>query len=145
MIEAGLKFRNAEPSDRARILAVMPEWWGGRDLTAMLHELFFEHCSDTCFVAERGKELVGFLVGFLSQAHPEEAYIHFVGVHPEFRKGGVGTQLYERLFEVCRRNNRKIIKGCTSPVNTGSIAYHARIGFEIEQGAEKVYFMKRLD
>jgi hypothetical protein len=27
-------------------------------------------------------ELAGFLVGFQSQSHPAEAYIHFVGIHP---------------------------------------------------------------
>ena len=64
----------------------MPSWWSGRDLTALLPELFLEHFYDTSFVSEQGTELVGFLVGFLSQAHHNEAYIHFVGVHPDFRK-----------------------------------------------------------
>lgn len=122
----------------------MPGWWGGRDLTAMLHELYFEHFSNTCFVVEQGDQLVGFLIGLLSQSRPDEAYIHFVGVHPDFRKAGIASQLYEKFFDICRNNNRTVVRGCTSPVNSDSIAYHARMGFEIEHGAEKVYFTKRL-
>ena len=51
----------------------------------MLPKLFFVHFRDTSFVAERDGELAGFLVGFLSQSEPEEAYVHFVGVSPAER------------------------------------------------------------
>ena len=34
--------------------------------------------------------LIGFLLGFFSQLHADEAYVHFVGVHPDFRRLGLG-------------------------------------------------------
>ena len=139
-----IKTRNAIPSDHARITAVMPAWWGGRDLTAMLPNLFLIHFSDTCFVVEQGTELVGFLVAFLSQSLPDEAYIHFVGVHPDFRKAGVGADLYERFFKICRERGRTIVRARTSLVNTGSINFHTRMGFQVEYG-EKAFFTKVLE
>ena len=78
-----LTIRDAEPDDHARVIAVLDEWWGGRRrMRDMLPRLFFVHFRGTSFVAERDGELAGFLVGFLSQAEPDEAYVHFVGVSP---------------------------------------------------------------
>ncbi len=96
------EIRQAEPADYPRVIAVLNDWWGGREMVDMLPKLFFVHFRDTSFVAERDGELAGFLVGFLSQASPEEAYVHFAGVSPEERGTGLGRQLYERFFAAAR-------------------------------------------
>jgi predicted GNAT superfamily acetyltransferase len=125
-----LKIRRAEPADHARVLAVLDEWWGGRRMGDMLPRLFFVHFRETSFVAERDGDLAGFLVGFLSAAEPEEAYVHFVGVSPVERGNGLGRELYERFFELARAGGRTRVTCVTSPVNTGSLAFHTAIGFE---------------
>jgi hypothetical protein len=51
----------------------------GRDAA----QAVFVHFRDTSFIGEMNDNLIGFLVGFLSPSVPEEAYIHFVGVHPD--------------------------------------------------------------
>jgi ribosomal protein S18 acetylase RimI-like enzyme len=122
----------------------MPYWWSGRDLTALLPDLFLVHFCDTSFIVERGTELIAFLVGFLSQSRQDEAYIHFVGVHPDFRHKGIGAALYERFFEICRGQGRSIVRAQTSPVNTGSVGFHTRMGFQAEQGDTKILFTKHL-
>jgi len=134
LVKKDFKIRNGKPSDHARIVSVMQNWWNGRDLTAMLPKLFLIHFRETTFIVERGNELIGFLVGFLSQSRRNEGYIHFVGVHPGFRNDGIGTFLYERFFELCRKQSRTIIRACTSPVNKGSIEFHIKMGFQIEPG-----------
>jgi GNAT superfamily N-acetyltransferase len=138
MTEAGIAVRKAQPSDHATIISVMQDWWGGRDLTAMLPKLFLDHFNTTSFVAEKNGLMIGFLIGFLSPSFKDEAYVHFMGVHPDFRQKGIGKILYERFFEVCRRHRRKIIRACTSPVNKESIAFHGRIGFQIEPGEDEI-------
>jgi ribosomal protein S18 acetylase RimI-like enzyme len=132
-----LTIRHAEPADHARVAAVIDAWWGGRHMRGMLPRLFFAHFRDTSFVAEDGRgELAGFLCGFLSQTYPEEAYIHFVGVAPEHRGAGLARDLYERFFAVARAHGRTTVHCVTSPVNTGSLAFHARLGFEVEAEVE---------
>jgi len=96
----------------------------------MLPKLFFVHFRETSFVAERDGELVGFLVGFLSQTLPEEAYVHFVGVSPAERGTGLGRELYERVFAAARAHGRTRLSCVTSPLNGGSLAFHAALGFE---------------
>ena len=113
---------------------------GGRDLTAMLPKLFLNHFNDTSFVAESLNRMVGFLIGFLSPSLnlKNEAYVHFMGVHPDFRKRGIGKTLYERFFEICRNQDRTVVRACTSPVNKGSVEFHEKIGFQLEPGDDEI-------
>lgn len=128
------KIRKGKPADHDGIVSVMKNWWGGRDLTAMLPKLFLNHFHDTVLVIEKENELIGFLIGLLSQSFPDEAYIHFVGIHPKFRKKGLAKMLYEQFFDICRKHHRTTVRACTSPENKGSVAFHKRMGFQLEPG-----------
>ena len=130
--------RRAVPGDHPRVIAVLPEWWGGRDLRAMVPRLFLEHFADTSLVAETEGGLAGFLIGFLSASQPDTGYVHFLGVHPGSRGSGLGRRLYELFFGICRGRGRSRIKACTSPVNRGSIAFHQRLGFSLEPGDAEI-------
>lgn len=133
-----IQLRPAEPSDFARVTAVINDWWGGRQLRDMLPQLFFVHFRETSFVAEADGQLIGFLNGFLSQTFADQAYIHFVGVHPDYRKAGVARRLYDAFFAAVIARDRRVVRCVTSPVNTASIAFHRRMGFEIEPGDAQV-------
>ena len=104
----------------------------------MLPKLFFIHFCPTSFVAEHAGNIVGFLVGFVSQTFSNEAYIHFVGVHPDFRKKGLGCALYERFFEAAQNLGRNVVRCVTSPVNKGSVSFHLRMGFFIERNQKYI-------
>ena len=136
--------RNAERSDYDRISPLVDDWWGGRQMRALLPRLFFEHFRETSFVAEEDGELVGFLNGFLSQSFPDEAYIHFVGVRPDRRGSGLASELYERFFAVARAHGRSVVRCVTSPVNEGSVAFHRALGFEVERGDEYMLLARRI-
>jgi ribosomal protein S18 acetylase RimI-like enzyme len=123
--------RHAEPGDYSRVNDVVDAWWGGRPMAAMLPKLFFIHFRDTSFVAEDDGDLAGFLVGFRSQTFDDEAYVHFVGVDPGRRGSGLGRLLYERFFAAVAP--RTIVRAVTSPLNEQSVAFHRRLGFEVER------------
>ncbi|KMK95224.1 GNAT family N-acetyltransferase [Rossellomorea marisflavi] len=129
-----MNIRQLNSQDYYEISPVINEWWGGRNMADMLPKVFFDHFQDTSFVMERGGRIAGFLVGFLSQSKKGEAYIHFVGVHPEYRQLGIGKALYEQFFAEASSRGCQKVRCLTSPVNTGSIAYHTRMGFKIEKG-----------
>ena len=137
-MQKDITIRKAKPSDHASIISALPDWWGGRDLTPMLPKLFLNHFFDTSFVVESRGRMIGFLIGFLSPSIKNEAYVHFMGIHPDFRKKGLGKTVYERFFEICREQKRTIVRACTSPVNAGSIAFHRKIGFQIEPGDDEI-------
>ena len=129
--------RHAQPSDYGRVIGRVNAWWGGRDMAPMLPKLFFLHFEGTSFVAEREDgQLAGFLVGFVSQTDPDEAYIHFVGVDPEERGSGLGRDLYERFFAVAGEHGCSVVRCVTSPVNEVSVGFHTALGFEVDRVAE---------
>ncbi len=133
-----MEIRHMKSTDYEIVSPLLDEWWDGRQMSGMVPKLFFNHFNNTSFIAEVDGEVVGFLIGFLSQSSSEEAYIHFVGVDPDYRKYAIGRTLYNRFFEVVKEHGRNIIRAITSPVNKVSIAYHTKMGFEIEKGDTQV-------
>jgi ribosomal protein S18 acetylase RimI-like enzyme len=69
----------------------------------------------------------------VSQSQPRQAYIHFVGIHPDHRKRGMGKRLYELFFETVRARGCDTVHCITAPINSGSIAFHRSMGFQIEK------------
>jgi len=152
LLPKGFTLRAARESDYARVMDVMAEWWGGRDLSHLLPRLFFQHFNDTSFIVEQDGTLVAFLIGFMSQSEPRVAYIHFAGVHPEYRRAGLGRALYERFFEKARARGAREVHCVTAPVNAGSIAFHTKMGFVASEpitdydgrGGDRVSFKKMI-
>ncbi|MET7397949.1 N-acetyltransferase [Dactylosporangium sp. NPDC005572] len=122
--------RPAQAADYDAIAAVVDDWWG-RPILAGLPRLFLDHFHRTSLVAESAAGLRGFLVGILSPSEPDEAYIHFVGVHPGTRSQGLARTLYERFFALAKEHDRRVVRAITSPVNEASIAFHRRMGFTV--------------
>jgi ribosomal protein S18 acetylase RimI-like enzyme len=148
-----VEIRHAEPADYGRVIARVNAWWGGREMAPMLPRLFFVHFEGTSYVVDdEDGQLAAFLIGFLSQTDPEEAYIHFVGIAPERRGEGLGRRLYERFFAEAAAHGRTRIRCVTSPANESSVAFHRALGFEVERvandydgpGEDRVLFVKRL-
>ena len=129
-----LIIRHVDPSDYQSIISVLNDWWGGRNMRDMLPKLFFVHFSETSFVAESKGKIIGFLIGFLSQTFPDQAYIHFVGIHPDYRKEGLARNLYGHFMRIVLNHGCRIVCCVTSPVNKNSIAFHLRMGFSVEPG-----------
>jgi GNAT superfamily N-acetyltransferase len=140
-----LTYRRPTEADHARVLAVLDGWWGrlgGAEGTAqraaLLPRLYFQHFTDTSFIVEQDGRLVAFLIGFLSQSRPADAYIHFVGVATEFQRHGLGRDLYQRFFDLVRPHGRTVVRAITSVTNTESQAFHLRMGFTAEPSAHQV-------
>jgi ribosomal protein S18 acetylase RimI-like enzyme len=125
-----LRLRAATPADYDRIAAVIDDWWG-RPVHHALPRLFLDHFHATSAVAESGGDLAGFLIGFLSPSLAGAAYIHFVGVHPGHRRGGLARELYQRFFALAAADGRAVVRAVTAPVNERSIAFHAALGFTV--------------
>ena len=131
---SSVKIRNSIPSDHKKVLSVILDWWNGRDLRKNAQRIFFDHFGNTLLIAEHKNEMIGFLIGFLSQSRLKEAYIHLVGIHPDARKFGLGHMLYNQFYKVCSNYGRSIFRSCTSIVNKESIKFHIKLGFSIETG-----------
>lgn len=129
-----MQLRNLKAEDCDPITAVVDEWWGGRPMRHLLQRLFFEHFNPTSFVFEDARGIRAFLIGFQSQTAPNIGYIHFVGVDPVLRKHGLARRLYHTFFTSLATLGCTEVRCITSPVNTGSVAFHRQMGFTLLPG-----------
>ena len=127
--------RQATTADYDDLIHQVDRWWGGRPMAAMLPRLFFQHLGPWIYVALRNEERLGFLCAFRSQSDDGIAYCHFIGVDPEARGLGIGEALYMRLFVDAAAAGCREVHSVTSPTNQGSIAFHRRLGFEVQPGS----------
>jgi ribosomal protein S18 acetylase RimI-like enzyme len=125
-----LRSRPARPEDYDAIAAVADRWWG-RPVLAALPRLFLDHFHNSSLVVDGPDGPMAFLIGILSPAQPQRAYIHFAGVAPQARQAGLGRRLYEEFFALARADGRRVVSAVTAPANAGSIAFHRSMGFAV--------------
>jgi len=128
-----LSWRDAGPGDAPAIVRALDEWWEQR-LEHCVRPQLLEHFGDTTLIVERDGELVAFLVGWLSQRFPDAAYVHFMGVRPDFRRSGLGLELYRRFAALARERGRSRLMAETGIFNRRSVAFHRAVGFTLEPG-----------
>jgi GNAT superfamily N-acetyltransferase len=156
--------RRVSKNDFDRIVEVIDHWWGG-PIGTFAHPIFFYELGDEALVVELGGEMIGFLLGFVvpraRAATPEDTglvdpsgptgYVHLVGIHPDFRRRGVGRLLYDRFTEACRAAECVRMKAITTQGNEGSIRFHVALGWDAQDvedyagpGRRRIVFTKKL-
>lgn len=128
-----MQYRNISESDYSYVIERLNAWWGGRNMADMLPKLFFSYFHESSFICISDGRIVGFLVGFVSDAVADTGYVHFVGVDPDYRRSAIARTLYGKFIEYCKKKNAQYVKCVTSPVNINSIAFHQRIGFRASE------------
>ena len=81
-------------------------------------------------------------MGYLSQTNKDEAFINWIGVHPNYRKKGIARMLYERFFEVARIYERSLVTSSTALVNKDSMGWHRHMGFNVEERGDSFFFSR---
>lgn len=129
-MNSDVRFRRPIEADHARLVGQVDEWWGGRNIHHLLPRLWLQHFTGTSWIAEDAQGApIGFLVGFVSPDHPDQAYIHMVATSPNHRKAGLGRALYERFFEDVRARGVRRVTAITWPGNRVSVGFHRAMGF----------------
>jgi GNAT superfamily N-acetyltransferase len=147
-----MQTRRITKADFDRIVEVIDHWWGG-PISTFAHPIFFYELGDHALIVEQGAEMIGFLLGFLAEPaqSPRTGYVHLVGIHPDYRRRGVGRLLYDRFVEECREARCTRMKAITTPGNEGSIRFHVALGWSVNDiedyagpGRRRIVFTKSL-
>jgi ribosomal protein S18 acetylase RimI-like enzyme len=117
-------------SDMAAVLAELDRFWGGRDMRFLHQKVLVQEFGDTCLTA-RGPDgrIAGYLIGF--PAPHRLGYIHAVAVRDDARGTGCGQSLYRAFAEAVASHGADRLKAITNVTNTGSVAFHRRLGFDV--------------
>jgi GNAT superfamily N-acetyltransferase len=155
-----MNVRRITKRDFDRVVEVIDHWWGG-PISTFAHPIFFYELGEEALVIEQGSETIGFLLGFIvPRVDPPSAtasdtgrtgYVHLVGIHPDYRRRGVGRQLYDRFVDACRAARCLRMKAITTPGNEGSIRFHVALGWNMQDvedyagpGRRRIVFTKPL-
>ena len=124
-----MQTRKITKADFDQIVEVIDRWWGG-PMANFAHPIFFYELGDNALIVENEYRLMtGFLLGFVAHSPVKTGYVHLVGIHPDFRRKGVGRILYETFTERCRTLGCERMKAITTPGNEGSLSFHTALGW----------------
>lgn len=145
--------REFTKSDYDYVVSVLDQWFGGL-AHDRAHPVFFYELGSKALIAEEFGEIVGFLLGFTTEAVPPEpitGYIHFVGIKPESRRQGVGRLLYDTFIKQSVAAGAKRIKAIAPIGNDESARFHRALGFTVTEdpnyagpGRGRLVFTKQL-
>ncbi len=91
-------FRQPALSDAARILKLVEDSRVLEPNSCYLYLLLCHDFSQTCLVAERDTELVGFVTAYCPPQRPEAVFVWQIGVAASARRQGLGKQLLRQLL-----------------------------------------------
>jgi GNAT superfamily N-acetyltransferase len=147
---ARMHSRPLNKDDFDEVVRVIDRWWDG-PTTALAHPIFFYELGRMARVVEADGQLVGFLLGFVS---PDTGvgYVHLVGIHPDYRRRGVGRLLYAAFEDDCAAEGVKELKAITTLGNEGSVLFHEAQGWKYQEvtdyagrGRVRIVFTKSLE
>lgn len=125
-----INVRSFREGDYDYVAANIDAWTQSSTVRYFVLRRFVHHFGETCFVAEVDGQIAGFLIGWLSQSAPKEAFINNVVVAPEFRRMDVATALCEHFFRKAKELGRIIVSATIRADNRVSLAFHRELGFK---------------
>jgi len=128
----GIRVEPMTMADLADVLADHARFWGERDLRHLHLTALVQEFGETCLTARRAGaggdgEIDGYLIGFTTPRRV--GYIHAVAVRDTARLGGIAETLYRLFARAAMAQGAVTAKAITSVANTGSVAFHRRLGF----------------
>ena len=134
-----LKIRNTLEEDFVEIAELAENCSPMETERNSIYHIFTKFFKNTSLVAELPSGGIGgFILGFISQENPEEAYIHLLCVDPKMRGKHVGRKLVEKFIdEVTLRECKKICL-ITKPINWNSISFYKKLGFLEDKSQETI-------
>ena len=132
-----IRMRRPTEADYRGIAAVVDDWWDGNGIQGLLPRLWFRHFAGTSWIAEiadprhqdGAPRVAGFLIGYLSPADPAIGVIQAVGVHPRWRRIGVGKALVEAFAADASTAGATVLETLIWPGNRRSLPFLAALGF----------------
>lgn len=101
--DSDLTFRSPESCDGAAVWELIRSCGPLDDNSRYCNLLQCDHFADTCIIAERGGEIVGWISGYILPAAPDTFFVWQVAVSEKARGMGLAGRMLDRLIarDVC--------------------------------------------
>lgn len=115
--------------DYASARGVVDDWFG-HPVGVVMHRLFFDQLGPSgVWIADGEGRPAGFLLGLVSEAEPDLAYVHMHAVAPRLRGRGVGESLYRAFCARAAARGCRRVRALAAPERVASRRFHERLGF----------------
>ncbi|MFJ9825262.1 GNAT family N-acetyltransferase [Streptomyces sp. NPDC101160] len=122
------RIASAGMADIHQVLADHHRYWAERDLRSLHLLALVQEFGETCLVVRAEDGIRGYIIGFVTPAGT--GYVHLIATRDDARGTGLGRRLYAAFADAAQRHGALRLKAITSLGNTGSIAFHRRLGFD---------------
>ena len=137
-MDADIIFRTPNINDGAGIWRIVKES-GVLDLnSAYMYLLLCKDFTDTCVVAERNGELVGFVTGYRPPGRESAIFLWQVGVDASCRGQGLGKKLVGAFLTNAGARGASMLETTISPSNKASQALFSAVARDLGTNIEKV-------
>jgi ribosomal protein S18 acetylase RimI-like enzyme len=128
------------------------EGWFGHPVGLVMHRLFFDQLGPWgVWLEDRERRPAGFLLGLVSVAEPDLAYVHMHVVAPEWRGTGAGERLYREFCARAHGAGCRRVRALAAPERMASRRFHERLGFQgrpapgyLGPGGDRIVFERPL-
>lgn len=126
-----INIRNVVEEDFLKISILAENCSPMSTMPKSIYHLFTKYFKNTSFVVENRNqnEILGFLLGFISQDDPSESYIHLFCIDPILRGKGVSKTVIDTFVQTVSQMGCKEVKLITKPQNKISIKFYNKMGF----------------
>ncbi|ODA66318.1 L-2,4-diaminobutyric acid acetyltransferase [Methyloligella halotolerans] len=107
-----IQFRTPRPEDGPDVTDLIANCPPLDTNSAYCNLLQCSHFADTCVVAERDGELVGWISGYRPPSNPDQIFVWQVAVSKTARGEGLGGRMLSELV------SRPAVRGCTALITT---------------------------
>jgi ribosomal protein S18 acetylase RimI-like enzyme len=108
------------------VIQEMSAFWGERETRSLHHPIWLRQFAEDAFMVREDDQLVRYLLGV---TRAPVGYVHLVASRSDRRNLGMGRRLYDAFQAHARERGASEIQAITTTGNTGSIAFHERLGF----------------
>ncbi|MDY7079590.1 MAG: diaminobutyrate acetyltransferase [Chloroflexota bacterium] len=138
-----INIRNPNVNDGARIWNLVHDSKPLDLNSPYLYLLLCQHYYETCLVAEKDAELLGFVAAYIPPKSPDVLFVWQVAVHSCARQQGLAKALLHTLIRQDRCQNIKYIEVTIAPSNQASknlfLSFARELNVDCKQTA---FFMK---
>ena len=101
---------------------------------------FLEDYDDLTYVAERGDEIVGFVLGHPTYEHIEVGYLEWIAVSPNAQRLGLASKLIQKMLKAFEARGLDKIVTDVKGINIASTKLFEKHGFQVK---ESVSFLEK--
>jgi diaminobutyrate acetyltransferase len=124
-----LNYRNADQSEFLTVYDFVTHCEGLENYYPHFYKIMLRYFGSNCFIAEENKQIVGFVLGFLSNNYPNTYFLWQIGVDPKRQGQGIGKTLLRFVEQEIKKIGGDRIEATIAPENIPSQKAFERNGY----------------